>query len=155
MKTYTAGSFEELKAGIGIDLGPTDPVEITQEQIDLFAEATGDDQWVHVDPERAARESQFGSTIAHGYLTVSLIPALMQDLLVTLNSRMTVNYEIEKMRFAEPVLVNDSVQLRAKILEVKKLRDITRMRMETVMEITGKSRPAVKGSISVLYYFEE
>jgi acyl dehydratase len=153
MKTHHAGSYEELKAGIGIELGATEPVQITQEQIDKFADATGDDQWVHVDPERA-KESQFGSTIAHGYLTIALIPTLMQELLITSNSRMTVNYEIEKMRFGEPVLVNDSLQLRAKILEVKQLRQITRMRMETILDIVGKPKPAVKGNISVLYYFE-
>ncbi|MBD3274842.1 MAG: hypothetical protein GF372_05995, partial [Candidatus Marinimicrobia bacterium] len=76
-KIHHASSYEELKAGIGIELGPTEPVQITQEQIDKFADATGDDQWVHVDPERA-KESQFGSTIAHGYLTIALIPTFMQ-----------------------------------------------------------------------------
>lgn len=153
MKIHLASSFEELEAGIGVELGPTEPVEITQAQINKFAEATGDDQWVHVDPLRA-KESQFGSTIAHGYLTIALIPTFMQQLLITSNSKMTVNYEIEKMRFGEPVLVNDSLQLRAKILEVKQLRQITRMRMETVMDIVDKTKPAVKGNISVLYYFE-
>ena len=153
MKIHRASSYEELKAGIGIELGPTEPVQITQDQIDKFADATGDDQWVHVDPERA-KKSQFGGTIAHGYLTIALIPTFMQELLVTSNSRMTVNYEIEKMRFGEPVLVNDSLQLRAKILEVKQLRQITRMRMETVLDIVDKTKPAVKGIISVLYYFE-
>lgn len=153
MKTFTAKSTEELQEGIGIELGPTDYHKITQEQINLFAKATGDDQWIHVDPERA-KHSPFGTTIAHGYLTIALIPGLLNDILITKNSRMTVNYEIEKLRFMEPVVVNDELRLRGEILEVKQLRQITKMRIQTVIDIRDKKKPAVKGTISVLYYFE-
>lgn len=153
MNKVIAENVQQLLDQEGTEIGPTEYVEITQEQINTFARATGDFQWIHVDEERAKRESPFKKTIAHGYLTVSMIPTLLFKILDVRNSQMTVNYGIEKLRFGEPVLVNDRIRLKAKLASVKQLRKITRVVVEGKIEIENKNKPAVEGSVVLLYYF--
>ncbi|MBD3374639.1 MaoC family dehydratase [candidate division KSB1 bacterium] len=153
MNKVIAENVQQLLDQEGTEIGPTEYVEITQKQINTFARATGDFQWIHVDEERAKRESPFKKTIAHGYLTVSMIPTLLFKILDVRNSQMTVNYGIEKLRFGEPVLVNDRIRLKAKLASVKQLRKITRVVVEGKIEIENKNKPAVEGSVVLLYYF--
>ena len=138
MSKLTVRNFEELTENIGKDLGPSEYLKITQEQINLFAEATHDHQWIHVDVERARNESPFKSTIAHGYLTVSLLPCLIDEVIEVNNSTMTVNYEIEKMRFNQAVLVDDEVRLKAQLVEARNLRGVIKVVLHTVIEVKDK-----------------
>jgi acyl dehydratase len=153
MNKVIAENVQQLFKQEGAEIGPTEYVEITQEQINTFARATGDFQWIHVDEERAKRESPFKKPVAHGYLTVSMIPTLLFKILDVRNSQMTVNYGIEKLRFGEPVLVNDRIRLKANLASVKQLRKITRVVVEGKIEIENKNKPAVEGSVVLLYYF--
>ena len=110
----TTLTIAELEQAAGVDLGHTDWREITQEQVNTFAEATDDHQWIHVDPERAAA-GPFGGTVAHGYLTLSLLPAFMSELIRVPDARLGVNYGTEKIRFPSPVRVGSRVRLHAVI----------------------------------------
>src|SRR3982751_1526480 len=110
MAATTFDGIDAIRGALGTHLGWSDWTEITQQQGDTFAEATGDFQWIHVDPERAARESPFGGPIAHGYLTLSLIPALLPQIVEIGGFRMGVNYGTEKVRFPSPVPVGSRVR---------------------------------------------
>jgi acyl dehydratase len=110
-------SLDELTAAVGTELGASDWHTVTQEQVNLFAEATGDHQWIHVDPERA-KEGPFGGTIAHGYLTLSLIPLLAKECYSVGGVRMAVNYGSDKVRFPSPVPVGTPVRATAELLSV-------------------------------------
>ena len=136
-----------LKEVVGEHVGYSDWVEITQEQVNQFAEATGDHQWIHVDPERAKKESPFGGPIAHGYLTLSLIPALLPQIVEIEGFRMGVNYGTEKVRFPAPVPVGSRVRAGA-IMESATLFDggIT-MNMGVMVEIEGGTKPAMVATV--------
>jgi acyl dehydratase len=110
-------SVGELREAVGRDVGPTDWLEVDQRRIDLFAEATGDHQWIHVDPRRAAA-GPFGTTIAHGYLTLSLIPAFTEQLFAVEGVTMGVNYGVNKVRFSAPVPVGSRLRATARPAEV-------------------------------------
>jgi acyl dehydratase len=142
-----------LKPLVGSELGVSDWLEITQQRIDLFAQATGDDQWIHVDPERARRESPFGTTIAHGHLTLSLTPRLLAEVLEMRGARLLVNPGVERMRFRAPVRCGDRVRLRASL---KRLRELpgggARATIGIVFEIDGSARPAAFGDALIVYY---
>src|SRR5947209_15107770 len=112
MALVTADGIEELQALIGQEVGPTDWQEVTQEAIDRFAEITGDDQWIHIDVDRARRESPFGTTIAHGNLTLSLIDGMRRDLIASTGMRLGVNYGWNKVRFPAPVPSGSRVRAR-------------------------------------------
>ena len=154
MKQLIAGSFEELENGIGQEMGPSEWMTVTQEQINLFADATHDHQWIHVDVERAKKESPHGKTIAHGYLTVSLIPPLLFQVLVVENSSMIVNYGIESLRFVQPVVVDSRVRLKGNVSSVKNLRGTTKVILNVEIEIEGEKKPALSGEVVLLYFFE-
>ncbi|TYZ10097.1 MaoC family dehydratase [Hymenobacter lutimineralis] len=153
--TLTIRSLAELLQYEGQELGTSAAHTITQEQINQFAAATLDFQWIHLDQERARVESPFGGTIAHGYLTVALLPYLWSQLVVIENLKMQVNYEIESLRFNQAVLVDSAVRLRAKLLSVKDLRGIAKARIEVTLEIEGSKKPAYTGVITFLYHFLE
>ena len=153
MSKLTIGSLKELEQHEGAEMGVSDYHTITQEQINKFADATLDHQWIHLDAERAKTETPFGSTIAHGYLTVSLLPYLWSQIAVIENLKMQVNYEIESLRFNQAVTVNSAVRLRAKLLSVKDLRGIAKARLEVTMEIQDSKKPAFTGIITFLYHF--
>lgn len=122
-------------------LGTSDWLVVEQDRIDQFADATGDHQWIHVDVERAAT-GPFGTTIAHGFLTLSLLPPLLNQLYRVDNVSMAVNYGLEKVRFMAPVLVNSKVRLSAKVLSVKALEGAAQATFESVFEIEGSEKPA-------------
>src|SRR5437588_11459517 len=115
MALVTANGIEELRALIGQEVGPTDWRQITQEDIDLFARLSGDDQWIHVDVERAKNESPFGTTIAHGNLTLSTIDGLRRDLIESTGFKLGVNYGGNKVRFTAPVPSGSRDRARAEV----------------------------------------
>ncbi|MBO0358529.1 MaoC family dehydratase [Hymenobacter sp. BT186] len=153
MNKLTIRSLTELEQHVGQELGVSDYHIITQPQINSFAAATLDHQWIHVDAERAATESPFKATIAHGYLTVSLLPYLWQQIVTIENLKMQVNYEIEALRFNQAVTVDSAVRLRAKLVAVKNLRGIAKAQLEVTLEIKDQPKPAYTGLITFLYHF--
>ena len=131
----------ELAEAAGTDLGTSDWIVIDQERIDRFAEATGDHQWIHVDPERA-KEGPFGATIAHGFLTLALLPVLQHELYAVDGVRMAVNYGLDRVRFMSPVLVGSKVRARAEVAEVASLDGAVQVTFSTTFEIDGVDKPA-------------
>ncbi|NDK55448.1 MaoC family dehydratase [Pontibacter fetidus] len=153
MSKLSIQSLAELTQYEGKEMGVSEWHTITQEQITKFAEATLDFQWIHLDAERAKTETPFGATIAHGYLTVSLLPYLWHQIVEISNLKMQVNYEIENLRFNQAVTVNSEVRLRANMLSVKDLRGIAKTRIEVTLEIKDSKKPAYTGIITFLYHF--
>ena len=153
MRTIT--SLAELESLVGQEMGVSAYHTVTQEQINQFAAATLDHQWIHVDPARALAESPFKATIAHGYLTVALLPYLWQQIADIENLKMQVNYEIEQLRFNQAVTVNSQVRLRATLLSVANLRGIAKARLQVTLEIMDSKKPAYTGVITFLYHFQE
>ena len=127
---------------------------ITQEQIDLFADATLDHQWIHVDTERARTESPYKSTIAHGYLNLSVLPYLWGQILEVNNVKMLVNYGIEKLRFNRPVLAGDAVRLRASLVSLANLRGIAKAEIKVSLEIKDSPKTALDATVVFLYHFQ-
>ncbi|UII29815.1 MaoC family dehydratase [Fulvivirga ulvae] len=154
MNKLVIGSFDEFEKYLGQELGVSDYLKITQEQINKFAEATLDPQWIHIDPERAATESPFKSTIAHGYLTLAVAPYLWKQIAEFENVKMMINYGIEKLKFNQPVLVNSEVRLRAKLQSLLNLRGVTKAQLDIELEIKDNKKPAFTGSLIFLYHFE-
>ncbi len=154
MSKLVIKSFDELEALKGQELGKSEYHTITQEQINQFADATLDHQWIHTDPERAKKESPFGNTIAHGYLTVSLLAYLWEQTVDVQNIKLQVNYGIESLKFNQPVLVDSQVRLVAKVNDVKNLRGVTKASIGVVLEIEGNRKPAFEGEIIFLYHFK-
>ncbi len=146
-------SHAEFETYNGKELGVSEFLKITQDQINLFADATLDHQWIHTDPKRAEAESQFKSTIAHGYLTLSLVPHLWDQIAEFRNVKMMINYGIEKFKFNQPVLVNQEVRLRAKLHSIANLRGITKFEVDVTLEIKGNTKPAFNGVLVFLYHF--
>ncbi|RAK70550.1 MaoC family dehydratase [Hymenobacter edaphi] len=155
MSLLTIRSLAELEQFQGQELGVSEYFPITQQQINRFAEATLDHQWIHTDAERARTESPFGGTIAHGYLTLSLLPYLWGQIVRIENLKMQVNYEIESLRFNQAVMVDSEVRLRTKLLAVKNLRGIAKAQIEVTLEIKDQKKPAYSGVVTFLYHFAE
>lgn len=153
MSTIIIGSFAEFEKFVGQDLGVSDYITISQEQINLFADATLDHQWIHVDTERAKIESPFKSTIAHGFLNLSVMPHLWDQIVEVNNSKLTVNYGIEKLRFNQPVLVGSQVRLSAKLKSLVNLRGTTKAEIQVVLEIKDNKKSALEATIVFLYHF--
>ena len=149
----TIKNYAEFETHLGKVIGTSGWHLITQDQINKFAEATIDHQWIHTDPERAATESPFKATIAHGYLTVSLLPYFWHQIADVQNLKMQINYSIENIRFAQPVLVNTNVRLIAKLVAIVNLRGITKATIGVTMEIEGEKKPAYTGEVVFLYHF--
>lgn len=147
-------SYQEFEALLGKEIGVSDYITITQEQINKFADATLDYQWIHTDPERAALESPFKSTIAHGYLTVSMLTYLWFNVVDVRNVKMIVNYGIENLRFQQPVLVNDRIRATVSLNEIKNLRGIAKIQVKIVVDIEGQKKTAYDALITFLYHFE-
>ena len=147
-------SYEEFEALLGEVIGVSDYIQITQEQINKFADATLDFPWIHTDPERAAKESPFKSTIAHGYLTLSMLTYLWFNVVDVRNVKMIVNYGIEKLRFQQPVKVNDKIRATVSLNEIKNLRGIARIQVKIVVDIEGEKKPAYDALVNFLYHFE-
>jgi acyl dehydratase len=147
MRTFT--TTEELTAAIGEDLGPSEWLEVTQERVDAFADATGDHQWIHVDVERAA-EGPFGGTIAHGYLTLSLIPQFTPQLFEIDTPGAKLNYGVNKVRFPNPLRVGGRVRATAQIAEVTDVKAGKQMVTRYTVEIEGETKPACVAETVVL-----
>lgn len=154
MSKLIIGSFEEFEKYTGKELGVSDYLKITQKQINVFADATLDHQWIHTDPERAVKESSFKATIAHGYLTLSLVPYLWEQILEFRNIKMMINYGIEKLKFNQPVIVDSEVRLRAKLHSITNLRGITKFEVAVALEIKNNDKPAFNGILVFLYHFQ-
>jgi acyl dehydratase len=133
--------LDEFVAAQGSQLGPTDWLEDTQERVNLFADATDDHQWIHVDPERAAN-GPFGGTIAHGLLTLSLLPHFTHQLYTVDNIAMAVNYGYNKVRFITPVRVGSKIRARAEIAKVDQLDGAVQATVPVTVEIEGSDKPA-------------
>lgn len=148
-------SHEEFENHVGKELGISDYLTVTQEQINQFADATLDHQWIHVNEERAKSEGAFGTTIAHGYLTLSLLPYMWDQIIQVENIKMLVNYGIDNFRFNQPVLVNSRIRTRVVLKNVANLRGITKIQLDIYMEIEGNRKPAFEGTMTFLYHFNQ
>lgn len=145
-------SLAELKALVGQEVAVSDWVEISQERVNQFAEATGDHQWIHLDVERCKRESPFGGPIAHGYLTLSLLPMLMQSSVRMSDVRMGVNYGLNKVRFPAPVPVGSRVRSRTTVVSVEDIEGGAQVTWLVTIEREGSDKPVcVAESISRRY----
>lgn len=137
----------------GASLGPSGWMNVNQETIDAFANLTGDHQWIHVDPERAARERPGGKTIAHGFLTLSLIPALQETLLRFENIDRVVNYGLDRLRYPQPVEEGSRVRLVQHVSAVEAIKaDAFRVVLDSTLEIEGQTRPAVTASLVAIVF---
>ncbi|ORA33045.1 MaoC family dehydratase [Mycobacterium aquaticum] len=139
MKVFSG--LDEFVAAAGSELGPTEWMEITQDRVNLFADATDDHQWIHVDPDKAAG-GPFGGTIAHGLLTLSLLPHFTHELYRVDNIAMAINYGYNKVRFITPVKVGARVRARARIDDVAKLDGAVQATVTVTVEIDGAAKPA-------------
>ena len=146
-------SIDELKALAGREIAVGDWVEITQEHVDQFAEATGDPQWIHVDVERCRRESPFGTTIAHGFLTLSLLPMLTKaSLRIKQPFALTLNYGANRIRFTSPVPVGSRIRNRTTPLEVTEIEGGWQVVWKVVIEIEGREKPAMVAETISRFY---
>lgn len=139
--SFVISSADALVAAEGRDLGATDWVEVTQERVNRFADATDDHQWIHVDPERA-QDGPFGACIAHGYLTLALANLFLPQLIRAENLKMGVNVGCERVRFPAPVKVGSRIRGRGEILKVERIRDAVQSTVRVTIEIEGGERPA-------------
>ena len=153
MDKLIVNNYEELASYLGKKLGESQWLEVSQERINLFADATLDHQWIHVDEARAKEESPYKSTIAHGYLTLSLLPHLWQQIIEVNNLKMMVNYGLEKMRFGQAVLSGRRIRLRAKLQDIEDIRGICKAQVDFKIEIENERKPALSGVATFLYYF--
>jgi len=145
-------SLAELKGLIGQEVAVSEWVEITQERVNLFADATGDHQWIHLDVERSRKESPYGTTVAHGFLTLSLLPMLMASAIRMSDVRMGVNYGLNKVRFQAPVPVGSRVRGRMMLMAVEDIPGGAQMTWQVTMEREGGDKPVcVAESISRRY----
>lgn len=154
MDKLIVNSYEEFAAHEGQQLGVSEWLEVPQERINLFADATLDHQWIHVDVERAQKESPYKSTIAHGYLTLSLLPHLWNEIIEVRNLKMMVNYGMDKMRFGQPVVTGSSVRLVTYLQSIVNLRGTCKAEVKFRIEIKDARKPALEGIATFLYYFE-
>lgn len=154
MRKTIINSYEDFENHLGKELGVSEYVQITQDQIDKFADATLDYQWIHTEPERAAKDSPFKSTIAHGYLTVSMLTYLWYSIVDVRNVKMIVNYGIERLRFQQPVLVNDKIRARVSLEDIRNLRGIAKIQVKIIVDIEGQKKPAYDALVTFLYHFE-
>lgn len=148
-------TIEDAKALEGTEVGLSDWSVIDQTRIDQFAEATSDYQWIHVDTERAAREMPDGKTIAHGYLTLALIPGLTGDFVDVKNLTRAINFGVNKVRFYTPVPVGARVRARATVLQARRRGGALLLTSEVRIEVEGERKPACVAETLGMYFFEE
>jgi acyl dehydratase len=141
-------SIAEAVDAVGQELGVSHWITVDQDRVDAFAEATGDHQWIHIDVERAQRESPYGTTIAHGFLTLSLIPALSKDNYRVENAKMGINYGLNKVRFLAPVPAGSRVRLRSELVDAKKVNDSTvDLTVRQTVELDRSDKPAAVAEV--------
>jgi acyl dehydratase len=146
-------SHAEFQSHLGKEIGVSPWHQVTQVQINQFADATLDHQWIHTDVERAGKESPFKTTIAHGYLTLSLIPYFWKQVADVQNLKMEVNYGIEQLRFGQAVLVNYEVRCRVSLKAIINLRGVTKATLFIQLEIKDQPKHAFTGDVLFLYHF--
>jgi acyl dehydratase len=141
-------SIDEAVEAVGSELGVSQWVSIDQERINAFADATGDHQWIHVDVERARTESPYGATIAHGFLTLSLIPGLSKENYRVDNAKMGINYGLNRVRFLAPVPAGSRIRLRSELVNAAKVDDITvDLTVRQTVELDGSDKPAAVAEV--------
>ena len=153
MSKLIVNSYEEFASHLGRQLGVSEWLQVDQERINNFADATLDHQWIHVDETRAKAESPYKSTIAHGYLTLSLLPYMWNQIIEVNNLKMMVNYGMDRMRFGKPVLTGSRVRLVTTLDAIENLRGICKAQIGFKIEIEGEKKPALEGEATFLYYF--
>ena len=151
----TINSYEEFAAYEGKELGASEWVLISQERINQFANATDDHQWIHVDEEKCKAESPFGQTIAHGYLTLSMIPLMWNQIIEVNNLERMMNYGMKEMRFGQPVLSGQSIRMKVYMDEIMNLRGAIKTNVKFVVEIKENGKKAVEGIATFIYYFKK
>ena len=155
MEKLIINSYEEFEAHLGQELGTSEWVTVDQDRINKFADATLDDQWIHVDVERAKAESPYKSTIAHGYLTLSLLPRMWNQIIQVNNLKMMVNYGMDKMKFGQPVITGNSVRLVTTLQSITNLRGTCKAEIKFRIEIKETGKKALEGIATFLYYFND
>lgn len=153
MAKLIINNYDEFAAYLGKNLGTSDYVELSQERINMFADATLDHQWIHVDTEKAKEESPYKTTIAHGYLTLSMLPYLWNQIIEVNNLKMMINYGMDKMKFGQPVLTGQSIRLIAKLQTLTNLRGVAKAEIKFAIEIKDQPKKALEGVAIFLYYF--
>ena len=153
MSKVIINSYQDFEQYVGKEIGTSDYLKITQDRINKFAEATLDYQWIHVDEERAQVESPFKSTIAHGYLMVSILPYLWDQIIEVHNIKMLINYGIEKLKFNQPVIAGNEVRLNVKLASLVNLRGIAKAELKVVLEIKDSPKSALEETVIFLYHF--
>ena len=152
MEKLIVNNYDEFAAYLGKNLGVSEWVDLPQERINQFADATLDHQWIHVDPERA-KAGPFGQTIVHGYLTLSLLPYMWEQIVEVNNLKMMVNYGMDKMKFGQAVLSGQSVRLVTTLQSIANLRGICKVEIKFAIEIKDQKKPALTGVATFLYHF--
>ncbi len=155
MGKLVINSYEEFAQHLGQELGKSDYIEVTQERINMFADATLDHQWIHVDIEKAKAESPFGTTIAHGYLTLSLLPVMWDQIVEVNNLERMMNYGMDKMKFSQPVLSGQSVRLVTKLEDIQNLRGAVKTSIKFTIEIKETGKKTLEGLATFIYYFKK
>ena len=154
MAKLIINNYDEFAAYLGKNLGTSDYVELSQERINMFADATLDHQWIHVDTAKAKEESPYKTTIAHGYLTLSMLPYLWNQIIEVNNLKMMVNYGMDKMKFGQAVKSGESIRLVTDLQSIANLRGVTKAEIKFRIEIKETGKKALEGVATFLYYFE-
>ena len=153
MKTTRFAGIDDAKSRVGQEIGISDWLPIDQERVNAFAEVTGDRQWIHVDVERATRESPFGGPIAHGYLTLSLLAKFAGECIAVDGIKLAVNYGLNRVRFASPVKVGSRVRARFVLAAVEDITGGAQMIWQATIEIEGSEKPACAAEMVTRWYF--
>ena len=154
MAKVVINCYEDFEQLLGKEIGVSEYLEVDQPRINLFADATLDHQWIHVDEERCKTESPFGQTIAHGYLTLSLVPVLWGQIIEVHNLERMMNYGMDRLKFAQPVLSGQSVRMTAKLEDIQNLRGAIKTTVRITLDIKETGKKALEGLATFVYYFK-
>ena len=150
----TIGSYEELASWIGKEMGQSGCITFDQERINKFADATLDHQWIHTDPERCKAESPFGQTIAHGYLSLAVLPYLWNQIVEVHNLDRMMNYGLDKLKYAQPVLSGQSIYMKTKMVDCQNLRGAIKTTIHITMMIKETEKKALEADATFIYFFK-
>lgn len=150
----TIGSYEELASWIGKEMGQSGCITFDQERINKFADATLDHQWIHTDPERCKTESPFGQTIAHGYLSLAVLPYLWNQIVEVHNLERMMNYGLDKLKYAQPVLSGQSIYMKTKMVDCQNLRGAIKTTIHVTMIIKETEKKALEADATFIYFFK-